>query len=434
MEKISQGMESVGWRREVGVRSAGKTVKGDGLLFFLCLCTPAVWACGQGSRSHADAFVVRDSAGVTLVESREPAWSQEDGWSLGAEPRLRIGQIEGDPAHLFSEIVGVVGMDDGTILVGDFGSQEIRLFDGEGGHLKTVGRKGAGPGEFTGISAMGPGPNGLAWIYDFSLRRLTWLDSRGQVVRLTTLAPEPPMLQPVGPLPDGTFVFRELWAAAAVAEARDAGFRRDPIAYVRFDSAGVLVDTLGVFPGREVFLSQEEGRGVMGTPLFGRTSSGAIWRGGVAVGSQVTFEIELRGPEGGLRRMVRLPDRDLRLPPAEVEAYIDLRVGMAEEGERARVRREMEAMPVPDSHPAYGELRGDLLGNLWVSAFAPFPKIPGSWSVLDPEGRWLGEVSMPEGFYPRDFGPDWVLGTETDEMDVTYVVLYPLSRSTGSGD
>ena len=41
---------------------------------------------------------------------------------------------------------------------------------------------------------------------------------------------------------------------------------------------------------------------------------------------------------------------------------------------------------------------------------------------------------MPEGFYPRDFGPDWVLGTETDEMDVTYVVLYPLSRSTGSGD
>jgi hypothetical protein len=48
--------------------------------------------------------------------------------------------------------------------------------------------------------------------------------------------------------------------------------------------------------------------------------------------------------------------------------------------------------------------------------------------VFDPDGRWLGEVEMPSRFYPWDFGEDWLLGVETDDLGVEYVVLYSLNK------
>lgn len=385
-----------------------------------------VW--GPSGDSGDDAFLTRDSGGVEILESLEPVWGDGEGWRVAGDPLVRIGRVEGDPAYLFSDVLGAVRLDDGTMVVGDFGTQEVRIFGPDGEHLRTTGGRGEGPGEFSGMSAMGRGYGRTAWIFDFSLRRLTWLDASGEVERLTTLAAEPPMLQPVGPLPDGTFVFRQLWGATRVAEAEESGFRRDPVAYVRFDTAGALVDTLGLFPGREIVLEDEGGRGVMSSPLFGRTSSGAIWRGGVVVGSQVSFEVELYSPEGDLRRVVRIPGRDLRLTRAEVEAYIELRAEAAPPEERVRVRRDLEAMPVPRTRPAYGALEVDPESNLWVSAYAPYLEIPESWTVLDEGGRWLGAVPMPLGFYPWQFGDDWVLGVETDDLGVEYVALYPLLK------
>ena len=64
----------------------------------------------------------------------------------------------------------------------------------------------------------------------------------------------------------------------------------------------------------------------------------------------------------------------------------------------------------------------------WVASFAAYPALPEDWSVFGPGGEWLGKVELPALFYPWDFGEDWLLGTETDDLGVEYVALYPLIK------
>lgn len=396
--------------------------------FLVAVWILSAWSVACESGTSEPGSVVRDSAGVVIVESRTPAWNEGAGWTVGEEALVRIGEVEGDEAYLLSNLVGAVRFQDGTIAAGDFGSQELRIFDAAGVHLRTVGGEGGGPGEFTGLSGLGRGPGDRAWAYDFSLRRLTWMDSSGELGDQVHLGPEPPVLNPVGPLLDGSFVLRQLWGASAVSEANELGLRRDPVAFVRFDGQGQLVDTLGMFPGRELVITEEDGRGVMGSAPLGRTTSAAIWGNRLVAGAQTSYELGEYTAEGGLVRILRHPDYDLTTSPEAIEAYVLGQLEGVPPEERARARAEIENRTMPPTRPAYGMLLADTDGNLWVGDHAPFPRVPASWSVFDSEGRWLGEVRMPTRFVPMDIGGDWILGTEKDELDVEYLVVYSLFK------
>jgi hypothetical protein len=53
--------------------------------------------------------------------------------------------------------------------------------------------------------------------------------------------------------------------------------------------------------------------------------------------------------------------------------------------------------------------------------------VPSTWSVFGPAGIWLGDVTMPARFLPRDIGADYVLGTAIDADGVETVVSYRLA-------
>ncbi len=97
--------------------------------------------------------------------------------------------------------------------------------------------------------------------------------------------------------------------------------------------------------------------------------------------------------------------------------------------DRFEIPTNLEAVDVPDTRPAYQSLRPDELGNLWASEYARPPEVPGVWTVLDPEGRWLGTVAMPPRFRPYQIGASWILGVVRDELDVERLRLYELIRS-----
>src|SRR5262245_7554741 len=75
-------------------------------------------------------------------------------WTIASKPSLSIGDVEGAPAYLFSQIVGTSRLSSGGIVVADRGSNQIRFFDRAGRHLRTVGRTGGGPGEYEYIRAL----------------------------------------------------------------------------------------------------------------------------------------------------------------------------------------------------------------------------------------------------------------------------------------
>ena len=74
------------------------------------------------------AQTVRDSAGVTIVESEDSSWSDGEAWTVSGVPSLSLGAVDGDHQYLFSEVEAVVLLSDGRLAVADRGSNEIRLF------------------------------------------------------------------------------------------------------------------------------------------------------------------------------------------------------------------------------------------------------------------------------------------------------------------
>ena len=54
--------------------------------------------------------------------------------------------------------------------------------------------------------------------------------------------------------------------------------------------------------------------------------------------------------------------------------------------------------------------------------------VPRAWTILAPEGRWLGSVEMPPGFTPIQLREDRILGVERDDLGVERVVLRELLR------
>lgn len=377
----------------------------------------------DASRPDSRAVEIRDSAGIEIVESRAPLWGAQPLWRVGTEALLRIGASDTRPGHQFSDVVGAVRLPGGGVAVADGSAAEVRFFDASGELVAVVGGPGEGPGEFARLAGLGPGPDGGLWAWDFGLRRLTWIDPDGGIRRVASLPPQPPVLDAAGPLGSDTFLFRQLWGARAAAVSDATGFRRDPVAWVVFDGAGHLTDTLAMVPGREVILTSENGRGVMTTPLFGRTSSGTVRRGRAVIGDQVAHEVREFDAEGDLRRIVRFQGPDLGLDEDEYAVAVEDRVAEAPPAARPGVRRSYAEMPRPERRPSHGALFAGGEGDLWVEEWAPGRLPPGRWFVFDSAGRWLGRVEAPPGFTATQVGRDWIVGVETDDLGVESVVV-----------
>ncbi len=91
-------------------------------------------------------IVRTDSAGVEVVQTNRPRWDAEPAWTVDPAPEVRVGLLEGELPYLFSNIAGVVVLADGTIVVADGQSREVRFFDRSGQFLSAVGGEGEGPG------------------------------------------------------------------------------------------------------------------------------------------------------------------------------------------------------------------------------------------------------------------------------------------------
>jgi len=111
-----------------------------------------ITAC-SGDALLKSSTIVRDSAGVQIVETAGDVWSTPSRWVIAEEPIVRIGAAEGDDAYLFSGVRGIAALSDGRFVVANAGDQSLRWYDAEGRFLFRRGGPGQGPGEF---SQLGP--------------------------------------------------------------------------------------------------------------------------------------------------------------------------------------------------------------------------------------------------------------------------------------
>src|SRR5688500_16683144 len=109
---------------------------------------------GTGSAAAQVAPQITDSAGVRVVVNPGPR-ANGPTFRLSAQPRASIGQVEGAPEYQLFQVNAGTVLGGGTSAIVNGGKQEFRLYDRTGKYLRSGGRKGAGPGEFAGISLVG---------------------------------------------------------------------------------------------------------------------------------------------------------------------------------------------------------------------------------------------------------------------------------------
>lgn len=107
-----------------------------------------VVACSDTGIPQLPNGVVGDSAGVRIVANSVPLWGLGDSWLVTSEPLLSLGVVDTTPlVQQFHHIEGVTRLGDGTIVVLNTGSGQLRAFDSTGKHLWSAGGLGFGPGE-----------------------------------------------------------------------------------------------------------------------------------------------------------------------------------------------------------------------------------------------------------------------------------------------
>jgi len=155
----------------------------------------------------------------------------------------------------------------------------------------------------------------------------------------------------------------------------------------------------------------------------------ALFDDQVYVADNDRFEVRVYSPRGAPVRFVRLLRPNVPVTADDLARYREERLaGEEDENNRRSLRRLLDAMPFPDTYPAFDRLVVDEVGNLW---FAEYPRVRatrGAYTVFDATGRLLGTVRMSPGIRVVEIGDDYVLGYRLDELDVQHFGVYDLVK------
>jgi hypothetical protein len=349
-------------------------------------------------------LTVGSTAGVTAALHAQVAPPVQV-WALSAEPTVEIGSIDGDDdATLFSGVRSGVVLRDGTIVVADRASYTVRAFDARGTHLRTFGRRGEGPGEFTTLTN----------IVRLGIDTIAAHNERSGFHLFSAATGE--LLRTIGaPIQHGVTGVswwrlldssdRFLLLGNPFSRQVVAGVHRANIAYMTWSAQDGSIDTLGVFPNAESF------RESLGDPLppepvrlVGRATYHATGGGHIHIGDSATDSVFVFGYDGTLRRVFRLlPRPPLPVTSGDREAVLQgIRDGpvfraLAPFGHADALEARLRAMPIPATHPFFVDLLADELGNAWVRRPAHAGERTAHWDVYAPEGVRTATIEMPAG-------------------------------------
>lgn len=379
------------------------------------LALALAWAaCGEAGGEATAAR--RDSAGIEIVENvardRPLRWSPRALASLG-------GADEG-PASFYEVSPGQVAAGrSGELYVLDESLGRVVVFDSLGRHLRSLGRKGGGPGELERPWYVSVGPGDTVWVFDFSKRGFVRFAPEGVPADLVRLGDFPYFggrveVTDLGVvLPESGMMDRteELVALGATDTLRLASLTLPEAKEIRFESCPMRFTGL--------------------PPLFHPSLVWAARGSRVLVSAQAAYVLDVWERD----EKVASVRRDLPLRPVTEE------MAVAEVGDGMRVRVEGREITCDAREaatqrgwaavmPAVESLALAPDGRVWVRRGAVRGE-PATIDVLAPDGEYLG--TLPEGTpWPAAFlSPRTYAAIETDELDVDHVVIYRIEETSG---
>jgi len=373
---------------------------------------------GAGSDAPVWRGTVLDSAGIVVVANPpDGLWSESSGWKVREE--MRIGSLSGDPAYQFGRVGSIAVGSAGQFVVVDRQAPSVRVFDADGTHVRTVGRKGGGPGEFAGPAHAEFGPHGHLWVPDPQNARLSVIDTTGAFVTEHRM--------PGGffmtPWPGGFDLAGGFYLPVPLN--RDGEFG---LAIVRHDLELNPLDTLPRIenpnpPRRwELVNPDGDGRLVASVPFWPgltrtRAPQGTQW--GLMTGDYTLFEV---GVTGDTLRVIQADFEPFPVTDTDREEALEGLSWFTDEGGR------VDTSLIPDTKPAAWSLFVDETGRIWVNRMTDRPR-GQDFDVFDSTGQLLGGVELPVPIHrmQRVVG-DYIYGVTQDELGVPYIVRLRIDR------
>lgn len=386
-------------------------------------------ACNGGEVS-TDTTLVRDSAGVHIVEFTTEAVAALGRWRLAGQPAMALDSREDDPNYQFFRIVDAQPLPNGGLAVANGGTSEIFIFDAEGNYLRTVGRRGEGPGEFRRLAWIAIRPPDSLVAADDGLRRITVFDAGGQPSRTaTTVGPSPEGGQsamapprPLGMFDDGSFL-----AVSYDRPRLTVGPARPSVRLLHYTPAATSSDVLGSWPGTELHMRRVGERLAVFVPPFQRTTLFVVGSEQFWIADSDRWEMRSYSPAGRLLTVVRRQGGDVTVTEALVQQVIDEQYRDVADGpNRARMVAERKQMVRHATTPLFGDVQVGSDGRLWVSAYT----LPGDtavlWTGIDPDGTLAAYGTVPRRFQVLRFGSDFVVVLIRDHLDRESIRLYSM--------
>jgi hypothetical protein len=403
------------------------------LAAFLAACADSAPPPGAGAGEP----VVRDSAGVRVVENRAPLWGDAPALTVEGEPALTIGVASGDPDYEFANVADAVRLADGRIVVAD--GPRLRFYDATGRHVRSIGRQGEGPGEFQRDA----GP------------LCVWADGTIAAAdyrhRYHLVSPDAEFTGTVnfadGIRGDVLDCFGEVgWLVRTLTPGGSQRDEHRPIMRQYYDHRrvgrdGAASEPLATFLGLLYWSPDRLTTTIL--PFTGSVSYGGAL--GVASGDLYVFapadahRLEVYDGAGALRTVI-----DGVVEPTRVSDIYDDFLAHIDNWMRpldpARARSFLgvlrEDLPLLEHVPAYQALHVDALGHIWAERFhrvanqdytLPGAR-PGIHDVFDPDGIWLGTIELPPDLGVLEIGDDYLLGRDRDALGVQRVRLHQVTR------
>ena len=396
-------------------------------------------ACGDGGEAPAASAEVIDSAGVRTVTSApgDAVYAE-----VAEEPTLSLGALDGPEEFLFGRIASVARDDEGNLVVADNGAGEIRIFGTGGGHLRSFGGRGEGPGEFQALVGAWPSTGGRIVAADRQLGRITQFDATGALTGTATLSGvgEMSILTPIGLAGPEIFLsqIRILAMPSGVespVQALEEAFDADmgpPEYFLRYRLDGALVDTLTQLPGLKMSTSTSGSGSEMAIELlripFSPEPSATGSEHGVAVTGGGEYEVSFFDQAGALSRIARLAEAPTIRTEEHLEAYVR-GSGNPFAQDEASIRGMIamyQDLPMPESLPAYTDLRFADTGELWARRYSQRGATMLRWDVFGADGGYLGRVAIPVSFRIEEVSRGQLVGVSRDELDVQRVEIRDL--------
>jgi hypothetical protein len=366
----------------------------------------AVVGCGSEERALARWKGSIDTLpnGVIRVSNPETGiWKEKERWRIVED--MRIGKSKGTGPDVFHSIFALGVSPSGRVAVVDGPTQELRLFERDGKHLRTLGQRGYGRAEFQRALGLSWDRSGRLWVVDPATSRYTVFDSTGAFAfdrRRQVFGVVYPWQ---GSFADDGYFYD------VVGQLENDG--RRVFIYFRVDTLGAIVDSLPTLEFRPQSSLN------LPTALFDLVPritfrfdpTGSIW-----FGSTAEYKLVKRNLAGDTLRIVEKAFTAVRLTEQELDSL----------GRELNASREYFNVPVPDRKPAFNRIFMQPDGHLFIQPMTGPENLGRVFDVFDAEGRYLGQADSNVKFMtfpaPPIFTHDHVYGVVADSLGVQYVV------------